>query len=211
MVRVRVRQHVNPLSHKFRQEVTFPDWSLIYDNLAQPLHLDIGSARGKFLLQMAAQFPQINFLGTEIREALVIEANNYCHDLGLKNLHFLFCNINVSLACLLESLPTGRLDWVSIQFPDPWFKRHHLKRRVVQPDLVKAIALFLNSQGQVFLQSDIEAVAREMLQRFQENPDFVLAHGTPWLAENIFPVPTEREIATYRKNQAVYRALLRKK
>ena len=211
MVRVRVRQHVNPLSHKFRQEVTFPDWSLIYDNLAQPLHLDIGSARGKFLLQMAAQFPQINFLGTEIREALVIEAKNYCHGLGLKNLHFLFCNINVSLACLLESLPPGRLDWVSIQFPDPWFKRHHLKRRVVQPDLVKAIALFLNSQGQVFLQSDIEAVAREMLQRFQENPDFVLAHGTPWLAENIFPVPTEREIATYRKNQAVYRALLRKK
>ena len=50
-----------------------------------------------------------------------------------------------------------------------------------------------------------------MLQRFQENPDLVLAHGTPWLAENIFPVPTEREIATYRKNQAVYRALLRKK
>ena len=207
MSRVRIRQHVNPLSERFREQVTLPDWSRIYPHLEQPLHLDIGSARGKFLLKMAAQFPEINFLGTEIRQPLVEEANSLRDELGLSNLHFFFCNINTSARNLLNSLPVGYLQVVSIQFPDPWFKRSHRKRRVVQPELVQAIADFLAPQGWVFLQSDIEAVATEMRQRFQENPVFQIA--PQFTGEtSLFPVPTEREIATQRKNLPVYRSVL---
>lgn len=211
MVRVRVRQHVNPLSHRFSHPAALPDWGLVYGNPLQPFHLDIGSARGKFLLQMAAQFPEINFLGTEIREPLVREANGQRDELGLKNLHFLFCNINTSIEPLLASLPPAPLRWVSIQFPDPWFKRHHLKRRVVQPLLVEAIASHLSPGGIIFLQSDIEAVALEMLKRFRAHPAFLQQGETTWLRENMFPVPTEREIATLRQNKPVYRAVLLKK
>ena len=88
MARVRVRQHVNPLSAKYRQPITIPDWETIYSNLAQPLHLDIGCARGKFLLKMAPLYPEINFLGIEIREPLVIEANEQRDRLQLSNLHY---------------------------------------------------------------------------------------------------------------------------
>ncbi len=141
MVRVRVRQHVNPLSYKYCSPLTPPDWSEIYLRPTQPLHLDIGCARGRFLLKMASIHPQINFLGTEIRQALVKEANQERDRLQLHNLHFLFCNINVSLSLLLESLPPGVLKFVSIQFPDPWFKNRHSKRRVVQYELVSLVGV----------------------------------------------------------------------
>ena len=210
MARVRVRQHVNPLSQKYQTSLIPSDWSQVYSNLKQPLHLDIGCARGKFLWQMAQLHPQINFLGTEIRETLVIEANSHRDRLGLTNLHFLFCNINNSLPILLESLSVGVLEWVTIQFPDPWFKQRHRKRRVVQPELVDILAHYLVDEGIVFLQSDVELVALEMCDRFQAHSSFERQHQEPWLETNPFPVATEREIATLAKNKPVYRALFKK-
>lgn len=210
MARVRVRQHVNPLSHKYRQSIILPDWEKVYRKVTQPLHLDIGCARGKFLLNMAPLHSEINFLGIEIREPLVIEANQNRDSLGLNNLHFVFCNINLFLVTLLESLPPGVLEWVTIQFPDPWFKNRHLKRRVVQPELVDILAQYLAEGGKIFLQSDVEEVAKEMGDRFLSHPSFKKQHLDLWLAENPFPIATEREIATLNKGQPVYRLLLKK-
>ena len=186
MARVRVRQHVNPLSAKYRKPLILPEWDKIYPCLDQPLHLDIGSARGKSLLNMAPLYPNINFLGIEIREPLVIEANEQRDHLQLSNLHFLFCNINICIDALLQSLPPKSLNCVTIQFPDPWFKRSHQKRRVVQPHLVQAIAEYLKENGQVFLQSDIEEVAKEMSDTFLSHSDFQKQHSDTWLTQNPF-------------------------
>jgi tRNA (guanine-N7-)-methyltransferase len=210
LTRIRVRQHVNPLSHKYRNPVSPPDWSSIYPKITQPLHLDIGCARGKFLLKMATLYPEINFLGTEIREPLVVEANTNRDRLGLTNLHFIFCNINYSIEPILQSFPQKNLKWVTIQFPDPWFKQRHNRRRVVQPELVDAIFQYLMDDGIVFLQSDVESVALEMAGHFQNHPGLTKQHLETWLADNPFPIPTEREIATYTKNQPVYRSLFKK-
>ena len=209
MTRVRVRQHVNPLSQKYRTAIAVPDWSQIYGNVSQPLHLDIGCARGKFLLQMAPLQPDWNFLGIEIREALVIEANQQRDYLALTNLHFLFGNMNSTPLLFLNSLP-ATLTRVSIQFPDPWFKQRHSKRRVVQPELVTALGEVLSLQGQILLQSDVELVAQEMSDRFLENPRFQKTHVEPWLTFNPFPVSTERENACLNLERPVYRVLLTK-
>ena len=208
MARVRVRQHVNPLSRKSRHPLIVPEWETVYSDLDRPLHLDIGCGRGKFLLKMAPLYPEINFLGIEIREPLVIEANEQRDNLQLSNLHFLFCNINLYIDSILESCPPQVLDCVTIQFPDPWFKRNHKKRRVVQPALVNAIATYLVRDGSVFLQSDIKEVAEEMAENFLANSFFQKQHSETWLKENPFPIPTEREIATLNKNQPVYRVSL---
>ena len=209
MTRVRVRQHVNPLSQKYRTAIAVPDWSQIYGNVSQPLHLDIGCARGKFLLQMAPLQPDWNFLGVEIRESLVIEANQQRDRLALNNLHFLFGNMNSTPLLFLNSLP-ATLSRVSIQFPDPWFKQRHSKRRVVQPELVTALGEVLSLQGQILLQSDVELVAQEMSDRFLENPRFQKTHIEPWLTLNPFPVSTERENACLNLERPVYRVLLTK-
>ena len=207
MPRVRVRQHVNPLSNKYQTPVSPPNWTHVYAQVTQPLHLDIGCARGEFLLSMAQLQLDWNFLGIEIREPLVEQANARVSELGLSNLHFLFCNVNNSLKPLLESFPAGVLQRVTIQFPDPWFKKRQAKRRLVQPELVDTLATYLTAGGVVFLQSDIEAVAAQMCDRFESHPAFQKQGTDTWLATNPLPIPTEREISTLSRGEPVYRAL----
>ncbi|NJO77387.1 MAG: tRNA (guanosine(46)-N7)-methyltransferase TrmB [Cyanobacteria bacterium RM1_2_2] len=209
MAIVRVRQHVNPLSQKYQQSPELPVWKEIYPNLMQPLHLDIGCGRGHFLLNMAQQQPDWNFLGLEIREPLVMQALQWRTDLGLTNLHYIFCNANSALRPLLQSLPPNRLKQVTIQFPDPWFKQRHQKRRVVQPEMVDLLAEFLAPEGFVLLQSDVEAVAIEMCERFQAQPIFT-RQEPEWLPTNPLPVPTEREQSTLSRGLPVYRAMFTK-
>ena len=211
MSKFRIRQHVNPLSRKFQQSIVLPDWNKVYTNPDYPLHLDIGCARGGFLLQMAQLQPEKNFLGIEIREPLVISANQKKDELGLNNLHYLFGNINTSASTLLESLPTNSLNYITIQFPDPWFKTKHKKRRVVQPELVNTLVNYLVDGGTVFLQSDIEEVAIEMRDRFSANSFLVRQHTATWLDSNPLPVPTERELYVLSDNLPVYRVLFQKK
>ena len=204
---IRVRQHVNPLAGKYQLPIKLPIWEYVYAQPQQPLHLDIGSAKGRFLRQMAKMSPERNFLGLEIREPLVLEANKLRDIEELTNLYYLFCNVNNSLSSLLSALPPGTLHWVTIQFPDPWFKARHAKRRVVQPELVAQLADYLVVGGMVFLQSDMEFMAIEMRDRFREHPAFEQLDGEDWLTANPLPVATEREIATLERNQPVYRTL----
>jgi tRNA (guanine-N7-)-methyltransferase len=206
MSRIKVRQHVNPLSIIYQQPLIPPDWSVIYPHLSAPIHLDIGSAGGRFLLELAQHDREWNYLGIEIRQALVIQANRIRSEVGVNNLHYVFGNINTSLATLLASLPSGRLQRISIQYPDPCFKHRHAKRRVVQPALVNDIARYLPSGGEVFLQSDLEWVAQEMCDRFSENPAFRRTQAN-WLEPNPLGVPTEREVATLKRGLPVHRAV----
>jgi tRNA (guanine-N7-)-methyltransferase len=204
---VRVREHVNPLSKKYQVPATPPDWSAIYAAPHQPLHVDIGCGKGHFVQDMAKLQGDRNFLGLEIREPLVDQANRWRDELGLRNLHYLFCNANNSIRPLLTSLPSDILQQVTIQFPDPWFKRRHQKRRVVQPELVVDLAEFLVPGGVVFVQSDVEEVAIEMRDRFDEHPDFTRQHDD-WLSDNPMPISTERERSTLSiSNDPIYRAL----
>jgi tRNA (guanine-N7-)-methyltransferase len=202
---VRVRQHVNPLAIQFQQPIDLPDWSTCYDR-DRPLHLDIGCARGRFIEAMAQTDPHWNYLGLEIRKALVDEANRTRDSLNLRNLHYLFCNANVTTATLLQSLPPNQLQRISIQFPDPWFKKKHHKRRVVQPELVETIATCLPIGGTVFLQSDVLEIETEMCSHFAAHPGFARQHDH-WLPENPLPVQTEREISCLRRGLPIYRAV----
>ena len=214
---IRIRQHVNPLARKFQSPIAIPDWQDVYQKCDRgaypkgnrPLHLDIGCARGRFLLALAEKNPEVNYLGIEIRRQLVDLANQERDKLGLNNLHYLFGNMNSSAKILLASLPKNSLKTISIQFPDPWFKKKHNKRRVVQPDLVTLLVNYLAVGGEIFLQSDIKEVAVEMRDRFAANSDLTPKH-LDWLETNPFNVPTERELYVLGQNLPVYRALFEK-
>jgi tRNA (guanine-N7-)-methyltransferase len=156
---------------------------------------------------MAQLQPDWNFLGLEIREPLVEQANAKVSELGLSNLHYLFANANKSLAPLLESFSPKTLQRVTIQFPDPWFKKRQAKRRVVQSGLVNTLANYLTKGGVVFIQSDVEEVAREMCDRFEVNPAFQRQGNDTWLSTNPLPIATERELYTISRGEPVYRAL----
>ena len=207
MGRVRVHQHVNPLAPYFRRSPEPVDLSAVFADPSRPLHLDIGCARGRFLLQMADVQPEWNYLGVEIREALVTEGNRLAAEANLTNLHYAFCNAMIWLERLIEGVPPGRLQTVTIQFPDPWFKKKHAKRRMVNQEMVAAIARNLAPKGRVFLQTDIEFLAEEMFDLFKAAGSYQEL-GT---RENPYPVKTEREKAVEDKGLPVFRTVFEKK
>ena len=145
----------------------------------------------------------------EIRRPLVHAAEADRQALDLNNLRYLFCNANVSLEAWLAALPAGQLDLVSIQFPDPWFKKKHHKRRVLQPALVLAIAAALAPGKRLFLQSDVLAVIEPMVALTEACGCFQRpsADAKPWRSSNPLPVPTERETYVLDQGLPVYRVL----
>ncbi len=207
-----MRQHVNPLSRYFQLSRELPGLNEIFYDANLPLHLDIGSARGKFLLSMAELHQEWNFLGVEIRNKLVESAKNQKDSLCLSNLEFLFCNANISLECWLKSLPNGILRRVSIQFPDPWFKRRHWKRRVMQPSLLHCIAEAMPLDGQIFIQSDLFEVIKPMASLVELSKCFSSCNTNDclWDEANPFEIPTERELYVLKKGDPIFRALYRR-
>jgi tRNA (guanine-N7-)-methyltransferase len=206
MPRVRVHQHVNPLAPYFRFTPKPLEIEKIFADANQPLFIDIGCARGRFLLKMAELFPDQNFLGVEIREPLVEEANRLKDEKNLTNLHYEFVNATIALDRLLEKLPAGILQTAAIQFPDPWYKKKHAKRRMVNEKLVETIARHLSVGGKIFVQTDVEFLADEMFALFRKNESLKELKAP----EIPFPVKTERERAVEDKEMQIFRALFKK-
>lgn len=206
MARVRVHQHVNPLAPYYRQAPKPVDIERVFADPSKPLLLDVGCARGRFLLRMASAEPGWNYLGVEIREPLVDEANRLANEAGLDNIHYEFCNAMLWLDRLLESIPPGMLQTVTIQFPDPWFKKKHAKRRMVNQEMIDTIAKHLSPRGRIFVQTDIEFLAEEMFTLFREDKRF---EESP-ISQNPFPVKTEREKAVEDKDLPVFRTIFQK-
>ncbi len=207
MPRVRIHQHVNPLAPYFRFTPQPISIGQVFPNPNLPILLDIGCARGRFLLKMAEIDKTQNFLGVEIREPLVVEANRLAKEADSSNLHYEFCNAMLNLDKLLEQLPPNLLQIVTIQFPDPWFKKKHAKRRMVNAELVETVVNHLTANGRIFVQTDIEFLAEEMFELFRANN---LLHETE-ITENPFSVKTEREMAVEGKNLPVYRRIFEKR
>ena len=206
MTRIRVHQHVNPLAPYYRFTPKPLEVEKIFANPCLPLCLDIGCARGRFLLKMATIEPHWNFLGVEIREPLVEEANRIAEENNLTNLHYEFCNASYSLDKLLEQIPANLLQIVTIQFPDPWYKNKHAKRRMVKDNLVETIVKHLRISGKIYIQTDVEFLAEEMFAVFRENTNLREIESI----ENPFPVKTERENAVEEKGLPVYRKMFEK-
>ena len=206
MPRVRVHQHVNPLSPFYRQEPEPIELVKLFADPSRPLLVDIGCARGRFLLRMATAQPEWNYLGVEIREPLVAEANRLAIEAGPNNVHYVFCNAMLWLGRLIGNIPPDVLQMATIQFPDPWFKKKHAKRRMVNTELVATVVDKLASGGEIFIQTDIESLSDEMFDLFGADKRLV---ERP-LNGNPFPIKTEREKAVQEKDLPVYRTLFEK-
>ena len=204
-----MRQHVNPLSQFFQLPLSLPSKNILFEKSHYPIHLDIGSAKGEFLIELATKYPDWNFVGLEIREPLVRLCEKKRRKLELTNLKFLFCNVNVSLDEWLSDLDFGQLKRVSIQFPDPWFKRKHFKRRVLKTNILNSIAKAMSKDGEIFIQSDIFKLIEYMTNTIDKNRYFTRKNlgDLRSIDKNPYNVMTDREIFSLKKNLLIYRVM----
>ena len=151
-----MRQHVNPLSRNFDQIEKIPPLTEMFDDYKFNLHLDIGCAAGEFLLDLALVNPNWNYLGIEIREKLVKTAKLRVKEREIKNLYFLFGNANNILNNFQGKLILQNVKSISFNFPDPWFKKRHNKRRVIQPEFINILSNSLQKGSIIFIKTDVK-------------------------------------------------------
>jgi len=151
-----MRQHVNPLSSNFNQIEKIPSLIEMFGDSKFNLHLDIGCAAGDFLFDLALINPSWNYLGIEIRERLVKNAKLKVLEREIKNLYFLFGNANNILNDIQSKFIIKNVKSISFNFPDPWFKKRHYKRRVIQPEFINILSKSLQKGTLIFIKTDVK-------------------------------------------------------
>ncbi len=125
-----------------------------------PLHVEIGFGNGEVLAAMAAAHPQNDYLGIEVHRPGVGALLRRLEAEGLTNVRI----IGADARDVLERrIPDDALDVVSIFFPDPWPKKRHRKRRLVQPAFMQLLRRKLKIGGRLNLATDWEDYAQHML------------------------------------------------
>ena len=151
-----MRQHVNPLSKNFDKIERIPSLIEMFDNSKLNLHLDIGCAAGDFLFDLAFENTNWNYLGIEIRKRLVDTAKLKVRDKEFKNLYFLFGNAHNILNDFHSEYLIKNLKSISFNFPDPWFKKKHHKRRVIQPGFINLLSNSMQEGSIIFVKTDVK-------------------------------------------------------
>ena len=151
-----MRQHVNPLSRNFNQIESIPSLVEMFSDSKLNLHLDIGCASGDFLFDLALVNTSWNYLGIEIRERLVKTAKSKVREREINNLYFVFGNAINILNDVQSKFIMKNVKSVSFNFPDPWFKKRHYKRRVVQPEFINLLSNSLPKGSLIFIKTDVK-------------------------------------------------------
>ncbi len=167
-----MRQHVNPLSKNFNQIERIPSLIEMFDDPKLNLHLDIGCAAGDFLFELALVNTNWNYIGIEIREKLVKTAKLKVRDRESKNLYFVFGNANNILTDVQSKFIIKNVKSISFNFPDPWFKKRHYKRRVIQPEFINLLSNSLQKGSLIFIKTDVKDLFDYMDCTIQSNFNF---------------------------------------
>lgn len=140
----------------------------------QPITLEIGFGNGDSLLEMAINAPDQNFLGIEVYEAgigrLINEANKH----QLSNLKIIKAD---AVEVLEHHIKDDSFDTFQLFFPDPWHKKKHHKRRIIQTDFLDFISNKLQDGGTMHMATDWENYAEYMMVTLEKHPHFKNAMG----------------------------------
>lgn len=200
----RPRLLAEPVGLQYVEMKTPPDWDAEF-GFSGPLELEIGSGAGGHALEYCRRNPTVRFIAFEWRKKYARDTQARGDKMGLKNLKVIEADARFVVPRIFAP---GSLSAIHLQFPDPWWKRSHFKRAVIQPDFAKLLLGLLAPGGKFDLRTDVQDRGENMLAILEEsgfhNP---LGRGVfhPYDPEE---VPSTRERRYLVSGEPVYRARL---
>ncbi len=184
-----------------------PDWNKVF-GFEGPLELEIGCGAGGFAVEYARRHPKVRYVAFEWRKKYAREVLARAQKHQLTNVKVIEADARAEIPRLFAK---GSLAAIHLQFPDPWWKRAHQKRAIVQPDFARLLYELLEPGGRFDMRTDVGERAQQMLEVLEaagfHNP---LGPGVfhPYDPEE---VPSTRERRYLVTGQPVFRARLVKK
>jgi tRNA (guanine-N7-)-methyltransferase len=136
------------------------DYAQIFGRSA-PCYLEIGFGSGHSLLALAKAQPELNLIGVETHKPGIGALMQQIEQHQINNIHVYDHDV---VEILEQCIPNASLDGLQIFFPDPWPKRRHHPRRLIQPEFIRLVVEKLKAKGTLHLATDWEDYAKHMLQ-----------------------------------------------
>jgi tRNA (guanine-N7-)-methyltransferase len=156
-----------------------------------PTFMEIGFGMGSSLIELASKNPDHNYIGIEVHRPGIGALLAEIEQLQISNIR-MYCAD--ALEILQLCIPDSSLNGVLLFFPDPWPKKRHHKRRIVQPSFVALVIQKLKSGGYFHLATDVENYANHMLAVVSLNGKLYNAYGT-----NQFALTKQRPLTKFEQ------------
>jgi tRNA (guanine-N7-)-methyltransferase len=202
----RLRQHTNPLA--FQGSRDRPDWDALLGG--HPQELEIGFGLGELLLERAAMRPGARICGIDVRWAYVERVREAAAELPqpLPHLHFVHAEGKLALQTWLDEASVSH---VVVYFPDPWFKKRHAKRRIINPEVTALITRVLKPGGLLHVATDQEPLAHEMMGLLTETRGLSNVMGAGRFAPySVLGAMSGREVEHLKRGQRIWRLTFRR-
>ncbi|WP_096152906.1 MULTISPECIES: tRNA (guanosine(46)-N7)-methyltransferase TrmB [Bacillus] len=138
-------------------------WHEVFGN-NNPIHIEVGTGKGNFVTGMAAANPNINYIGIELYESVIVVALQKVIDSKLPNVKLL----NVDAVNLPEIFASSEVGQVYLNFSDPWPKKRHEKRRLTHSDFLDLYKKVLVDKGEIHFKTDNRGLFEYSLISFNE-------------------------------------------
>lgn len=139
------------------------NWSNVFGN-NHPIHVEVGTGKGKFLTGMAKLHPNTNYIGVEKYDSVIVTALDRIKENELSN----FKLLNEDVSDLTNFFAEGEIERIYINFTDPWPKTRHEKRRLTYEGFLKMYESVLKNDGEIHFKTDNQGLFEYSLHSFSK-------------------------------------------
>lgn len=178
-------------------------WSRVFGN-DNPVHIEIGMGKGQFIMTLAEENPDINYIGIEKYSSVLVRAIEKQEEKDLPNLFF----IRMDAENISDVFAAGEVQRIYLNFSDPWPKDRHAKRRLTSLQFLERYEKILDREGHVIFKTDNKDLFDFSLEQVREAPHWTLLnytydlHHSEYVVGNIM---TEYETRFVEKGNAICR------
>lgn len=182
-------------------------WSSKFEN-NNPIHVEFGTGRGKFITTHAKNNPDINYIAMEIKEEVLLKAVEKAHEANLNNILFVWGNVNN----ILDYFEEKEISRVYVNFCDPWPKKRWAKRRLTHSSFLEKYDTILKDNGELHFKTDNRDLFEFSLNEIAAS-DWILKNISLDLAKNteIENITTEYEDKFMSQGMQIYRCEAKKR
>lgn len=192
-----------------KNETTYKGkWNTVFGN-DHPIHIEIGMGKGQFLMTLATQNPNVNYVGIEKYSSVLLRAIEKQEREELANLYF----IRMEAEYITEVFGPGEVDRIYLNFSDPWPKKGYAKRRLTHRGFLEKYRKILKENGSLFLKTDDLPLFKFSAEELTEF-GFVITdmtndlHGSVYAKDNVM-TEYERNFSSAGKKINMLRAYLK--
>ena len=123
-------------------------WNELFKN-NNPIYIEIGMGKGNFIIKNALNNPNINYIGIEMYDSVILRAVEKTNELELNNLYLIRMD-----ARLIEDIFDKEVDLIYLNFSDPWPKDRHAKRRLTSPRFLEKYSNIFKNKNKIIMKTD---------------------------------------------------------